>query len=185
MGLLGKHQIENAKTAILLAEILQDNFKITHENIIFGLQSAVHKGRLEFYEKFLFDGAHNASGARALREFLDEFIKQPITMIFGAMRDKNLAEIAGILFPKAEKLVFTAVDNVRSMKTEEFLEFLPEDFPRNKVFLAENVSEALKIARKISSAKDLICVTGSLYLIGEAQKILSEGVKKSDFQEKL
>ena len=174
LNLLGKHQIENAKTAILLAEILRDNFNITRENIIEGLQSAVHKGRLEFQGNYLFDGAHNPSGARALREFLDEFIKTPVTMIFGAMRDKNLAAIAEILFPKAEKLIFAAVDNPRSMKAEEFLEYLPKNFPREMAFSAENVGEALNIAREICSDNDLICVTGSLYLVGEAQKILRE-----------
>jgi dihydrofolate synthase/folylpolyglutamate synthase len=175
LGLPGRHQITNALTAVSLAETLRDfGFEIEKENIWIGLEKARHKGRLEFYENFLFDGAHNTSGAKALREYLDEFVKTSIIMIFGAMRDKNISEIAGILFPKADKLIFTTVDNQRSMEAEEFLEFLPEDFPQEKVFLAENVGEALKIAREISSETDLICVTGSLYLIGEAQKILRE-----------
>ena len=171
LGLAGKHQITNALTAVSLAETLREfGFEIEKDNIWTGLEKAKHSGRLEFYKNFLFDGAHNVAGAKALREFLDEFIKQPIVMIFGAMRDKNLSEIAGILFPKAEKLIFTAPDNPRSMEAKDFLEFLPEDFPRENVFVAENVADALKIADEISTEKDLICVTGSLYLIGELKK---------------
>jgi len=172
LGLLGTHQIENAKVAILLAEILQENFKITSENIVEGLETARHKGRLEFRGNFLFDGAHNVSGANVLKDFLDEFVTQPVTMIFGSMKDKDLSEIARILFSKADALILTTPDNPRAISGGELSQFLPENFPREKVFLSENAAEALEIAQKISSGKDLILVTGSLYLIGEAQKIL-------------
>jgi dihydrofolate synthase/folylpolyglutamate synthase len=172
LNLQGRHQIENAKVAILLAEILQENFKISPENIVEGLQTAIHRGRLEFYKNILFDGAHNQSGARALREYLDEFVSQPVTMIFGAMEDKNLSEIGAILFPKAEKLIFTKPDNPRSTDASELMRFLPENFDKGDVFVIESVEKALKKAFEIS-AENLICVTGSLYLVGEAQKILS------------
>ncbi|MGI8469431.1 MAG: bifunctional folylpolyglutamate synthase/dihydrofolate synthase [Pyrinomonadaceae bacterium] len=174
LNLLGKHQIENAKTAILLAETLQDYFPIKTENVIRGLQTATHEGRLEFDENFLFDGAHNVAGAKALKEFLDEFITQPITMIFGAMRDKDLTEIAEILFPKIDKLVFTIPDNPRSMSAEELMKFLPENFERENVFQTETVENAIEKAREISSENNLILITGSLYLVGEARKMLAE-----------
>jgi dihydrofolate synthase / folylpolyglutamate synthase len=170
LGLAGRHQITNALVAVSIAETLRDfDFQIGKDNIWTGLEKAKHSGRLEFYENFLFDGAHNVAGAKALREFLDEFVKSPIVMIFGAMRDKNLSEIAGILFPKAEKLIFTSPDNPRSIKAKDLLEFLPEDFPREKVFVTETVADALKIAAQISNENNLICVTGSLYLIGEVK----------------
>jgi dihydrofolate synthase / folylpolyglutamate synthase len=170
LGLAGRHQITNALVAVSIAETLRDfDFQIGKDNIWTGLEKAKHSGRLEFYENFLFDGAHNVAGAKALREFLDEFVKSPIVMIFGAMRDKNLSEIAGILFPKAEKLIFTSPDNPRSIKAKDLLEFLPEDFSREKVFVTETVADALKIAAQISNENNLICVTGSLYLIGEVK----------------
>lgn len=175
LNLAGKHQIENAKVAVLLAEILRESgFEITPQKTIEGLRTAKHKGRLEFKDNFLFDGAHNVSGARALREFLDEFIEQPVTMIFGAMKDKDLSEISEILFPKAAVLIFTEPDNPRAMNSEELTKFLPADFEREKAFVTNTVAEALKIARNKSGENDLICVTGSLYLIGEMQKILRD-----------
>lgn len=172
LNLAGKHQIENAKIAVLLAEALPQNLKISTENTVEGLETAEHKGRLEFNGKFLFDGAHNISGAEALRRFLDEFIEQPVTMIFGSMKDKDLTQIARILFPQAERLILTAPDNPRSMKSDELRDFVPGNFAKNKIYLTETVEEALKIARQITPESDLICVTGSLYLIGEMQKLL-------------
>ncbi|MCY7375791.1 MAG: bifunctional folylpolyglutamate synthase/dihydrofolate synthase [Pyrinomonadaceae bacterium] len=173
-GLNGKHQLTNASLAISIAETLQNfNFKISNENITFGLKNARHKGRLEFCDGIWFDGAHNVAGAKALKEFLDEFIKQPITMIFGAMREKDLAEMAEILFPKAAKLILTEPKNPRSMKTEDLVKFVPTNFDEKNVFLAETVQAALKLAKEISAAENLICVTGSLYLVGEAQKLLN------------
>ncbi len=173
VNLSGRHQVENAKTAILLAEILQENFKITNENIVAGLETATHHGRLEFYKNILFDGAHNISGAKALKNYLDEFIEKPITMIFGAMRDKDLSEIAAILFPLADKLILTVPDNSRSMQTAELLKFVPQNVDETNVMTTKTVAEALEIAKNISDAKNLICVTGSLYLVGEARKLLN------------
>ena len=185
LGLAGRHQVVNALVAVNLAEILREfGFPIEKQNIWEGLEKARHKGRLEFYRGILFDGAHNAAGAKALREYLDEFVKQPVVMIFGAMRDKDLSEIAGILFSKAEKLIFTPVENFRSMTAREFLDFLPENFPTQNFFVAEDVAQALKIAREKRSKNDLICVTGSLYLVGEAQKLLRRNVNEADFGEK-
>ena len=178
LNLLGAHQIENAQTAILLAEILQDYFPIKTENIIEGLEMATHPGRLEFRENFLFDGAHNVGGAEALKIFLDEFVTEKITLVFGAMRDKDLSEIAAILFPKADKIIFTVPDNPRSLATEDLLKFTPENLCRENIFQTKNVKDAIKKAREISTKNDLILVTGSLYLVGEAQKILNNKSEK-------
>jgi dihydrofolate synthase / folylpolyglutamate synthase len=175
LGLRGRHQIENAKVAILLAEILQEaNFNIANNNVVEGLKNAKHKGRLEFYRGILFDGAHNVAGAKALKNYLDEFIQQPITMIFGTMRDKDIEEIAAILFPKAKNLILTKVDNPRSANMVNWLGLVTLEFFEGEVFYADNVRDAYKTAKKLSVDEGLICITGSLYLIGEAQRVLFE-----------
>jgi dihydrofolate synthase / folylpolyglutamate synthase len=175
LGLAGNHQTVNASLAIAVAEILRDDyeFKISDDDIWLGLETARHRGRLEFWRNFLFDGAHNIAGAKALREYLDEFVHQPITLIFGAMRDKDLSEIAEILFPKAENLILTRPDNPRSMEIAELMSFVPVDFDKEKIIAAETVEKALSVASR-HSMNGIICVTGSLYLVGEAQKILQE-----------
>jgi dihydrofolate synthase/folylpolyglutamate synthase len=178
LGMSGRHQITNASTAIFIAEVIREfDFDLTRESILSGLETAEHRGRLEFYGNILFDGAHNVSGAKALREYLDEFVNQPITMIFGAMRDKDLSEISEILFLKAEKIILTKPANPRSMETEDLSKFVPKSFPKENVFVAESVENSIKKARKISAENDLILITGSLYLVGEAQKILKNESK--------
>ncbi len=175
ISLPGKHQAQNAKLAFHLAEVLQERgFVISDANLIEGLQTAKHKGRLEFYENFLFDGAHNISGAKALREFLDEFIEQPITMIFGAMKEKDLTEIGEILFPVSERLILTKPENPRAMEVAELAKFVPKEFNKDNVYQIENAADALEKAQKITGKYELILVTGSLYLIGEVQKIIGD-----------
>jgi dihydrofolate synthase/folylpolyglutamate synthase len=172
LKMLGKHQYENAALAVVIAESLDEfGFKIDETNIKNGLEDTIHKGRLEFYKGILFDGAHNISGAKALREYLDESIKMPIIMIFGAMKEKDLTEIGEILFPKAETLILTKPDNPRSMEVSELLKFVPKKFNAENVKVTETVEEALKIAPDFA-AEGLILVTGSLYLVGEVQKLL-------------
>ncbi|HEX8097162.1 MAG TPA: Mur ligase family protein, partial [Pyrinomonadaceae bacterium] len=92
LSLRGRHQATNASVAVQLAETLREQgFPITRADIVEGLETAEHAGRLELREgspSFLFDGAHNVAGAQALRAYLDEFVKGPVTLVFGAMRDK-------------------------------------------------------------------------------------------------
>jgi dihydrofolate synthase/folylpolyglutamate synthase len=168
-GLSGRHQVENAGTAILTAEVLSKRFPISRQNIIHGLETAVHKGRLEFQGNFLFDGAHNVAGAEALASYLDEFAGKRTTMIFGAMRDKDIEKITRILFPRASYLILVAPDNPRAVPTSELRKYVPG----KKTAVEASVEEALKIALTKTPSEDIICVTGSLYLVGEAQKVLN------------
>ena len=173
LGLLGRHQIENAKVSILLAEELQSRFPITTEHIIYGLENACHPGRLEYQGRFLFDGAHNIAGAKALREFLDEFEKRPITLVFGAMKGKPIAEIAEILFAKADKIILTQPDNSRAMTADELAGIASNHVDRDRCFLTQTVTEAIGKADEIADADSIILITGSLYLVGEAKRILN------------
>jgi dihydrofolate synthase/folylpolyglutamate synthase len=177
INLRGRHQLENAATAISAAENLADlGFEISRSEITKGLENAVHAGRLELWKiaaatPILFDGAHNLDGAKSLAEFLREFFaKTPLTFVFGAMRDKDLRQITAEIFPLADCLILTRADNLRSAAPENLRQFAPTDF--KKIYLAANAAEALQKAFENTAANGLIVVTGSLYLIGEAQKIL-------------
>lgn len=173
LGLLGRHQIENAKVAILLAEELQSHFPITTEHIIRGLENARHPGRLEYQGRYLFDGAHNVGGAKALRNFLDEFEMRPITVIFGAMKDKDAQEIMEILQPKAEYLILTQPDNERAMSVSEVEQYITYSRDRERIFSTLTVADALTKADEVTVENGIILVTGSLYLVGEAKRILN------------
>jgi dihydrofolate synthase / folylpolyglutamate synthase len=177
LGLRGEHQIVNVATAIRLAESLRGRgFEISKAGIIKGIESARHPGRLEVFAghpRLLLDGAHNPSGARALREYLDKFVKGPLTLVFGAMNDKRLAEIAAILFPAADQLVLTRPDNPRAAAIDK-LRYLAESIlEQQKIISTRSVSDALQKAREVTPAEGLICVTGSLYLVGEVKGIMN------------
>jgi dihydrofolate synthase/folylpolyglutamate synthase len=179
LGLPGRHQIVNTSVAIRLAESLRKRgFEISEAAVVAGLQSAVHAGRLELHDgrpSWLFDGAHNAAGAQALRGFLDEFVKRPLTLVFGAMNDKRLEEIAAILFPAADHLILTQPGNLRAANVERLQGLAGRIVNDEKVTAARSVSEALQQAKNITPPDGLICVTGSLYLLGEVKAIMFRG----------
>jgi len=170
LGLRGRHQIENAAVAIRLAELLS----LPEAAIVTGLETATHPGRLELISKnhtFLIDGAHNPAGAKSLRDYLDEFAPHPLTLVFGAMRDKQLDEIGEILFPCADVLVLTTVNNPRSATLETLLAVAGR-FARGKVLTRESSAVALNVARAETPAEGLICIAGSLYLVGELRLLI-------------
>ena len=163
LSLRGAHQIENASVAIRLAETLG----ISRAAIIRGLETTKHPGRLELIGSFLLDGAHNPAGAQALRNYLDEFEHGPLTMIFGAMRDKRLDQIAEILFPIPDRLILTPIDNPRSATVEKLA-----SLAHRTVIETTSSAEALRVAIAQTPKDGLICVTGSLYLIGETRPMI-------------
>ena len=185
LGLEGDHQRENACAAVGAVEILKEKFgyKIGDENIYRGLEAARHPGRLEWREysgsRILFDGAHNFAGAIALRNYLEMVAKgAQITFVFGAMRDKDIIEMGEVLFPLAENLILTKPDNIRSADPDEVFEIAASIIDKNRIFTVPDPWQALDSAIEITKGysalrPSFICVTGSLYLVGEAQKLLN------------
>lgn len=165
VGLRGRHQIDNAAVAVRVAELL----RIPRSAIVSGVENVKHPGRLELIEHkppFLLDGAHNPAGCRSLLEYLDEFSTRPLTLVFGAMRDKQLDQIGEILFPAAGVLVLTPVENPRSASIE-MLRSIANRYARGTVIETSSSAEALQVAIARTPPGGLICIAGSLYLIGE------------------
>ncbi|MET0646444.1 MAG: Mur ligase family protein [Pyrinomonadaceae bacterium] len=184
LSLRGRHQLTNAATAVALAEMLaEDGLAISRAHVVEGLETAEHAGRLELDERqrpaVLYDGAHNVAGARALRAYLDEFAPEGVTMVFGAMRDKELDEIGRVLFPAARHLVLTAPESPRAATVEELLRAVPVPTSSSTIALAPSSRDALVVARTHTPADGLVCVTGSLYLVGEVKSQLEPNVGES------
>jgi dihydrofolate synthase/folylpolyglutamate synthase len=180
LSLRGNHQLENAATAIVAAENLKD-FSISRAAVVQGLETARHYGRLEFCGNVLVDGAHNPAGASALKDFLQEYFPDKrLTIVFGAMRDKDLSQIARILFSIASNLILTRAANPRSASPKELSELASKNAPNANIFSIDDSGEAIKKAREISAPEDLICVTGSLYLIGEVKSVLKDKENNRD-----
>ncbi|HEU4714475.1 MAG TPA: folylpolyglutamate synthase/dihydrofolate synthase family protein [Pyrinomonadaceae bacterium] len=167
IGLRGRHQIDNAAIAFRLAESLS----LPHEAIVAGLENAHHPGRLELIDNVLLDGAHNPSGAEALRDYLNEFGRRPLTIVFGAMSDKKLDRLGQIIFPLADCLILTTIDNPRAASLDTLGE-IASRYARGSVVKCETVAEAARAAAGNTPREGLICVTGSLYLIGEWKKLV-------------
>ena len=178
IGLRGRHQIVNVSLAIRLAEsLVAKGFTISTSAISEGIEKARHPGRLELWPgapSLLFDGAHNPSGTRALREYLEEFADGPVTLVFGVMRDKSIDEMAANLFPVAEKVVLATPDNPRAATLDDLVRAAKSHTLAERISSTSSVKAAIAKAYSITPSDGVICFAGSLYLIGEAQSALLE-----------
>jgi dihydrofolate synthase/folylpolyglutamate synthase len=155
--LAGEHQVANARTAVAALRFLKAGA------IAEGIAAVRWPGRLEFLaENILADGAHNPAGARALAAYLERFhSRRRITLIYGAMRDKAVAEMAGILFPLAARVIVTAPRQARAVHPA--------------TLAGQEGTEAaadLPAALAQAGGADLIVITGSLFLVAEARELL-------------
>jgi dihydrofolate synthase/folylpolyglutamate synthase len=89
------------------------------------------------------------------------------------MKDKALAEMATTLFPVANELILTKLDNPRAATEKMLMAAVPVNFDQERVRLSSSVPGAVRTAHKITQPDGLICVTGSLYLVGTVQEILN------------
>lgn len=175
--LIGRHQLRNVALAIATAEELsKQGFAITPDAIERGIRDTRWPGRFQIIPatdnspEYVFDVAHNPDGAWALRSTLSAVHgERPFTLVFGAMRDKSIREIAEILFPLAERVIATRADNPRSASAEE----IREAAGRISVEIEDtaDVASALESARASAGAQGLVVITGSIYVVGEAMRL--------------
>jgi dihydrofolate synthase / folylpolyglutamate synthase len=177
--LVGRHQLRNVALAIAAAEELsrQKFPTITAPTIEQGIRETHWPGRFQVlpatadHPEVVFDVAHNPAGAWALRSTLSAtYEERPLVFVFGAMRDKAVGEIAEILFPLADCVVATHVDNPRAATPAE----IREAARRVSVEIDEapDVPAALAKAREAAGTRGLVVVTGSIYIVGEAMRAL-------------
>ena len=176
LGLRGRHQADNAAAAIEACEALDElGFEIPREAVVLGLREVNWPGRLEWIDSvspLLLDGAHNPSGARSLREYLIEFWDGPLTLVFGAMADKDIDGMAAALFDLATTLVLTRVRDSRAAVGARLGK--PALARQGNVIFTETVRQALSWARSITPREGLIVVAGSLHLVGEVKRLIDE-----------
>ena len=169
----GRHQIENAVTAVTLCEALGMESKAIQS----GVRDAKWPGRLETVRRrpdFVLDGAHNPAGARALAAYIREFrSSSPVWLVYGAMRDKAIEEVTAQLFPLADRLILTAPDFPRALRPEAILGV--QSHPN--VTVTHTLPDAIAIAT-MAPPEAVVFFTGSLYLVGEARRLLSDERQK-------
>ena len=176
--LIGRHQLRNVALAIAAAEELSKHrFAVTAESIERGIRETQWPGRFQLFRpaadapQYVFDVAHNPAGAWALRSTLSScYEDRRLVLVFGAMGDKAIREMAEILFPVAESVILTHADNPRAATPAE----IRQAAGRVSVDIEEaaDVASALLRAAELATREDLIVVTGSIYVVGEAMRVL-------------
>jgi dihydrofolate synthase / folylpolyglutamate synthase len=177
--LVGRHQLRNVALAVATAEQLnkQGFAGITPASIERGIRETRWPGRFQVltsqngWPETVLDVAHNPAGAWALRSALSErYEGRELIFVFGAMRDKAIAEMAEILFPLAQRVIATRPANPRSASPEEIREAASRTGAEIET-IAE-VAAALEYGRSIAGPQSVIVITGSIYLVGEAMQSL-------------
>jgi dihydrofolate synthase/folylpolyglutamate synthase len=168
--LAGRFQLQNVLNALAAARILQNrSYRITDENIVTGIATTEWPGRLERLQTrpdVYLDGAHNPGAARELARFLEEnFAGRKVYLIFGAMRDKAVDEVTGMLFPHAHEVIFTQPGTPRAVSARQLAEMAGDHAA--KFIVIEDAEQALESALSKAGPEDAVFITGSLYLVGE------------------
>jgi dihydrofolate synthase/folylpolyglutamate synthase len=171
--LRGRFQLQNALNAVAVALILQGrNYRIGDEDIARGISEAEWPGRIERLQTrpdVYLDGAHNPGAARELARFVEEnFHRRRVYIIFGAMRDKAVDEVTGMLFPLASEVIFTEPQTPRAVSATELAEMAGHHAAHYSV-IAE-AEQAMDEVLAKAQPEDAIFITGSLYLVGQVRQ---------------
>ena len=167
LNLKGDYQLENCAVALKVIDVLREvyNIRITNGVVRKALKKVKWPGRLEFIDKnVLVDCAHNPAGALALKKEIIKIRKsyKKIILIIGILKDKDKKSIVKILTPLADKVIVVRPKSERAASPKELVRFI--DVPYKIIY---DVKKALSYAKTISTNKDLIIVTGSIYVVGE------------------
>lgn len=173
LPLLGGYQVRNAVAAVAAARVLAGRgFLISDAALGRGIASVSWPGRLELVqaEPMIFlDGTHNPAGARELLAFWEEQLDgRRIHLVYGAVRDKAVDEIAGLLFPRAASLVLTQARQPRAISAAALREMTSHLAPHAEAIADAPVAVERAIAR--AGPDDVVFVTGSLYLAGDLRR---------------
>jgi dihydrofolate synthase/folylpolyglutamate synthase len=175
----GRHQLRNLALAITAAEELNRcGFRILPQHVEQGVRNTRWPGRFEIlpatpgFPEIVLDVAHNPAGAWALRSALSAFYEdRPLTLVFGAMKDKAIHEIASILFPLAERVIATQSGNPRAATPHEIVEL--GRHTQTEILEEPSVKAALEKARSLAGSGGVVVITGSIYIVGEALGLLA------------
>ncbi|MFC2072203.1 bifunctional folylpolyglutamate synthase/dihydrofolate synthase [Chloroflexota bacterium] len=169
--LLGQHQLENAATSVAALEILTEKgFHISKDSMANGLAQVEWPGRLQVLNRrplLVVDGAHNPDSARKLKKSLGQYFDfDRAILIIGVSADKDIAGIVSELLPLFDKVIATHSIHPRAMPTASVV----AELHRHGVEAQEtnDISIALPLALTLAGEKDLICVTGSLFVAAGA-----------------
>jgi len=173
--LIGRHQVSNAATALAALEVLSSwGVHLPESALREGLRNTVWPARLELIgdsPPVLLDGAHNYDGARSLRQALDEYFPDyNVIMVLGMLGDKERARVVAELVPRSRHVVITRPNSPRAgdwrQMAGEACRYV------DRVDTVENIEKAVLAGMQLAREGDLVCVTGSLYMVAEAREVV-------------
>jgi dihydrofolate synthase/folylpolyglutamate synthase len=173
--LLGDHQLINATTAVGAIELLRfHGFTVSAERIRTGLERVKWPARVEVIARdpiVILDTAHNAASAKVLRDAIESnFSYEKLIFVIGTLLHKDIKGMGRHLCSIADEIILTKVDSPRAISPEDMkaeLAGICED-----VIVTQDIASAFEKARSIAKPRDLICITGSVYLAGEVTQML-------------
>lgn len=167
---VGKHQARNACLAIAAAELFNGRllmvrkFKPVLSELCFDGRAEI----MQMHPMVIIDGAHNPAGARNLANVLKkEFDYGKLILILAIYKDKDYKGIVSELAPLAKEIIFSENSSQRCLKAEKFA-----TISKNHFQIITSLAEAIETAKKMATANDLICITGSLATVADARTIL-------------
>ena len=173
--LVGEHQLENAATAVAVAEVLAERGDlITAKTISRGIANVSWPGRLQILRRkpwVIVDGAHNGDSIRKLVQALRQhFAFEKAIVIFGASSDKNIAGMVEELSSFPDRVIVTRSHHPRAVSMER----LVDEFSKKGMTpeVSENAASALERALSVAGPGDLVCATGSLFLVAEVMQYM-------------
>lgn len=172
--LVGEHQAINCGLALSVLDKLKGRgIAINDAKAMEGLAKTTMPGRMEIVNampRVIVDGAHNAASLDAVMKAIGQHVPyDSMVVIFGCCGDKDVAGMLDRLSSGADKVIFTKVDSIRSANPDELAARYVELYGK-MAQVAPTLVEALAIANRAVTREDLICITGSFYLVGEAKK---------------
>ncbi len=178
--LMGFHQLRNAATAVTVCELLQSEYGATipREAIFAGLREVEWPGRLELLSlkpKILLDGAHNVDGAQSLVQAIPLYSRERLILCLGMLADKEREKVVNMLVPLADEIIITRPNSPRAGDWKA-LGSLAEQYGR-PVNCIEDPKEAVIFALSRVGENDMLCVTGSIYMLADARQALLDKLK--------
>jgi dihydrofolate synthase/folylpolyglutamate synthase len=179
LGLAGEFQIENARLATGIALLLrQQGWPISDQNISDGLAQTQWPGRMELVAgqpNIVLDGAHNGDSAHKLIASLRQsYPNSKIILVLGMSNDKDADRVLRELIPASHALVLTRSRHPRAWSNLDTLEAQVRRFsePNTQIVQTPDVPEAIEQARALAGPNDVICVTGSLFVVAAGREVL-------------
>lgn len=177
LALLGKHQIINLSLAIKALEELEklNYIKVNINKLYKGVKNVKWKGRLEVLKKdpyIVIDGAHNIAGIEFLKSNIEEYFKyKKLYLILGILNDKNVEEMVKIIAPVATEVYTVTANSIRAASANELKEIVLRY--NNNCIAFDDYDKVIQLSLSKASKDDLIIASGSLYMIGQIRKILT------------